>query len=345
MHGSLAVIGGGVIGLSVARRAALDGWDVRVHRDGQQGASWVAGGMLAPHSEGWPGEEQLLRLGLASLELWHGDFLNGLPADVVTAHESLVVAVDRADVADLKTVGEWLAAQGHPVTGTSSARDIEPLLAQGIRHGFVAETELAVDNRAVVEALATHCERLGVQWAPPVEDLKELDEADAPDIRVIANGIDAPALWPSLPIRPVKGEVLRLRWRRGCMPVPRRVIRARVHGRQVYLVPRADGVVVGATQYEHGRDTTPAVTGVRDLLDDACAVMPALGEYEFAECAAGLRPMTPDNLPIVGRLDGRTLVAAGHGRSGFLLAPWTAEAIVGELNGTPLPEADLVGTR
>jgi glycine oxidase len=99
----------------------------------------------------------------------------------------------------------------------------------------------------------------------------------------------------------------------------------------VYLVPRADGVVVGATQYEHGRDTAPAVSGVRDLLDDACAVMPALGEYELAECAAGLRPTTPDNVPIVGRLDGRTLVAAGHGRSGFLLAPWTADRIASEL--------------
>ena len=231
---------------------------------------------------------------------------------------------------------------GHPGTPTTNARDIEPLLAQGIRHGFRAETELAVDNRAVVEALAAHCERLGVQWAPPVASL---DEARGADKVVIANGIDAPSLWPALPVRPVKGEVLRLRWRRGCMPVPQRVIRARVHGRQVYLVPRADGVVVGATQYEHGRDTAPAVTGVRELLDDACAVMPALGEYEFAECAAGLRPMTPDNLPIVGRLDERTLVAAGHGRSGFLLAPWTAEAIVGELNGAPLPEADLVGAR
>jgi len=340
-NGSLAVVGGGVIGLAVARRAALDGWTVRVHRNDNPGASWVAGGMLAPHSEGWPGEERLLRLGLASLALWHGGFLDGLPDEVITARESLVVAVDRADAADLKTVGEWLAAQGHPVTLTSAARDIEPLLAQGIRHGFVAETELAVDNRAVVEALAACCERMGVQWAPPVGGLASVDA----DVRVIANGIDAPALWPDLPIRPVKGEVLRLRWRRGCMPVPQRVIRARVHGRQVYLVPRADGVVVGATQYEHGRDTAPAVTGVRELLDDACAVVPALGEYEFAECSAGLRPMTPDNLPIVGRLDDRTLVAAGHGRSGFLLAPWTAEAIVGELNGAPLPDAGLVGAR
>ena len=342
--GSVAIVGGGVIGLSVARRAALDGWAVHVHRSDDRGASWVAGGMLAPHSEGWPGEERLLRLGLASLALWNqvgtGSFLDGLPENVVTARESLVVAVDRADAADVKTVAEWLAAQGYPVTPTSAVRELEPLLAQGIRHGFRAETELAVDNRAVVDALVAHCERLGVQWAPPVGELSEVRA----DTVVIANGIDAPSLWPGLPIRPVKGEVLRLRWRRGCMPVPQRVIRARVHGRQVYLVPRHDGVVVGATQYEHGRDTAPAVTGVRELLDDACTVIPALGEYEFAECAAGLRPMTPDGLPIVGRLDERTLVAGGHGRNGFLLAPWTAEAILGELNGVPLPEAGLVGS-
>ena len=325
---ALAVIGGGVIGLAVARRAAQDGWAVRMHRSTERGASWVAGGMLAPHSEGWPGEERLLQIGLASLQLWNSGFLDGLPAEVVTAKGSLVVAVDRADAADLKTVADWLSAQGHPVTPTTSARDVEPLLAQGIRHGFVADTELAVDNRLVVDALAAHCDRLGVRWAPAVAELSEAADADAV---VIANGIDAPALWPGLAVRPVKGEVLRLRWRRGCMPVPQRVIRARVHGRQVYLVPRHDGVVVGATQYEHGRDTAPTVGGVRDLLDDACAVLPALGEYEFAECAAGLRPMTPDNLPIVGRLDERTLVAIGHGRSGFLLAPWTAEAVAREL--------------
>jgi glycine oxidase len=331
---SLAVIGGGVIGLSVARRAALDGWTVRVHRPGPVGpatvgASWVAGGMLTPHSEGWPGEEELLRIGLESLRLWHSGFLDGLPDDVVTAHESLMVAVDRADVADLKAVGEWLAAQGHPVTMTTSARDVEPLLAQGIRHGFRAAGELAVDNRKVVSALEAHCARLGVGWAAPVLRLE--DAYAAVDAVVIANGIDAPSLWPGLPVRPVKGEVLRLRWRHGCMPLPQRVLRARVHGRPVYLVPRADGVVVGATQYEHGRDTAPSVTGVRELLDDACTVLPCLDEYELAECSAGLRPMTPDNVPVVGRLDHRTLVAAGHGRSGFLLAPWTAERIAAEL--------------
>lgn len=329
--GTVAVVGGGVIGLSVARRAARDGWSVRVHRSTERGASWVAGGMLAPHSEGWPGEEELLRIGLESLALWRaegpGSYRDGLPPEVFTSHESLVVAVDRADVADLKTVADWLAAQGHPVELTTAARDIEPMLARTIRHGFRATTELAVDNRAVVAALAADCERLGVRWAEPVTDLSQVEA----DTVVIANGVDAPSLWPGLPVRPVKGEVLRLRWRKGCMPVPQRVVRARVHGRQVYLVPRPDGVVVGATQYEHGRDTAPAVTGVRDLLDDACAVMPALGEYELAEAAAGLRPMSPDNLPVVTRLDERTLAAVGHGRSGFLLAPWTTERIAAEL--------------
>ena len=331
MSECLAVIGGGVIGLAVARAAAQAGWSVRVHRSPEQGASWVAGGMLAPHSEGWPGEERLLRLGLESLRLWHeGGFLDGLPPEVITARGSLVVAVDRADVADLRTVADWLSAQGHPVVWESAARDVEPMLAQGIRHGFRAPTELAVDNRAVLDALSGHCERLGVRWAPPFDSHCALSSVEA-DAVVIANGVDAPALWPGLPIRPVKGEVLRLRWRKGCMPLLQRVIRARVHGRQVYVVPRGDGVVVGATQYEHGRDTAPVVSGVRDLLDDACAVLPALGEYELAECAAGLRPTTPDNLPIVHRLDARTLVAAGHGRSGFLLAPWTAAQIVSEL--------------
>ncbi len=329
MPETLAVVGGGVIGLAVARRAAQAGLAVRVHRTAEQGSSWVAGGMLAPHSEGWPGEERLLQIGLESLKLWRGGFLDGLPDDVLTARESLVVAVDRADAADLATVAEWLAARGHPVTMTNSARDVEPLLAQGIRHGFLAVEELAVDNRRFLRALQEDCGRLGVRWAGPVDRLEDVREGA--DTVVIANGIDAPRLWPGLPVRPVKGEVLRLRWRPGCLPVPQRVIRARVHGRAVYLVPRADGVVVGATQYEHGRDTAPSVSGIRELLDDSCTVLPALGEYEVAECAAGLRPMTPDNVPLVGRLDGHTLVAAGHGRSGFLLAPWTAERILAEL--------------
>src|SRR5260370_40829438 len=94
--GSLAVIGGGVIGLSVARRAAQAGWSVRVHRTGEHGASWVAGGMLAPHSEGWPGEERLLRLGLEALRLWRrGRGLGGLAPRGVPARAVPVGARQR----------------------------------------------------------------------------------------------------------------------------------------------------------------------------------------------------------------------------------------------------------
>src|SRR5262249_23114517 len=157
------------------------------------GASWVAGGMLAPHSEGWPGEERLLRLGLESLRLWReGGFLDGLPTDVITARESLVVAVDQANVADLRTVADWVSAPGHPGIWEYTARDVEPLLAQGIRHGFRAPTELAVDNRALLDALFMDCERLGIRWAAPAYHLSRVEG----DAVVIANGIDAPALWP-----------------------------------------------------------------------------------------------------------------------------------------------------
>ncbi len=93
--------------------------------------------MLAPHSEGWPGEERLLRLGLQSLRLWReGSFLDGLGPQLVTAHESLVVAVDRADVADLRTVADWLSAQGHPVIWESAARDVEPYWRKASGTGF-----------------------------------------------------------------------------------------------------------------------------------------------------------------------------------------------------------------
>ncbi|QDF72663.1 glycine oxidase ThiO [Mycobacteroides chelonae] len=333
--GSVAVIGGGVIGLSVAREAARRGWQVTVHDDGRKGPSWVAGGMLAPYSEAWPGEDDLLDLGIESLGIWRDGFIDeDVAGAVITAWGSLTVAVDTADVGELRTMADWLAGRGHTVAATTNARDIEPLLAQNIRRGFTAPEELAVDNRAVLDVLATECEALGVRKGPAVT---HTEDASADQI-VIANGVQAATL-ANLPIRPVKGEVLRLRRRPGAMPPPANVIRARVHGRHVYLVPRHDGVVVGATQYEHGHDTAPAVAGVRDLLDDACAVLPCLGEYEFAECAAGLRPMTDDNLPMVGRIDDRTLVAAGHGRSGFLLAPWTAKTIGVVLDGGQPPDA------
>ena len=142
-------------------------------------------------------------------------------------------------------------------------------------------------------------------------------------------------------VRPVKGEIVRLAHRGTALPPPTRTVRALVDGRPVYAVPRDDGgLVVGATQYEAGFDTDVTVAGVRDLLRDVERVLPAVAEYTLVETAAGLRPGSPDNRPLIGALgpDG-LLVATGHGRNGMLLAPATADAVVAMLAGEPGPSA------
>ena len=110
-----------------------------------------------------------------------------------------------------------------------------------------------------------------------------------------------------------------------------------MRGRHVYLVPRADGLVVGATMYEQGEDRQVTVAGVRDLLADAEAVLPSIAEYELVDAMAGLRPMTPDNLPLIGRVSERAIAATGHGRNGVLMTAITVDAVLAELDGAPLP--------
>ncbi|MEC3920440.1 glycine oxidase ThiO [Nocardia sp. CDC160] len=339
---TLAVVGGGVIGLSAAWRAAGAGFTVTLFDPAVgSGSSWVAGGMLAPLSEGWPGEDEALAFGAASLTRWPG-FAAELKAvsgtDVFVADETLTVALDAADAADLRTIADWVNARGHElrVLDRAGVRAAEPNLGRAVRAGLLATAEPAVDNRALVDALRIACGAAGVEFrAERVESL-----ADLPHDRVVlATGAAAAQLWPGLPIRPVKGEILRLRRRPSAPTPPRRVIRARVHGRPIYLVPRHDGIVLGATQYEVGFDTAVTVAGVRDLVTDAESVLPGLGEYEFAEAIAGHRPGSPDNLPLIGHLDDRVMVAAGHGRNGILDTPVTADAVLALLTDTELPEA------
>jgi glycine oxidase len=347
---TLAVVGGGVIGSAVAWRAAESGWDVTLFDPAPgSGASWVAGGMLAPLSEAWPGEREALEFGAASLDRWPG-FGARIEAatgnSVFVAEETLTVALDAADAADLRTIADFVAETGpqepgarHPLRllDRAGVRAAEPGLARTVRAGLLAPTETAVDNRLLVQALRLCCEQGGVHMRAEV--VTTLDNLGFDRI-VLAAGASAARLWPGLAVRPVKGEILRLRHRPGAPPPPRRVIRARVHGRPVYFVPRADGIVVGATQYEAGFDTAVTVAGVRDLIADAEAVLPALGEYELAEAAAGSRPVTPDNLPLIGALSERVIVAAGHGRNGMLGVPLTVDAVLSLLGGDDaLPEA------
>jgi len=149
------------------------------------------------------------------------------------------------------------------------------------------------------------------------------------------------ALVPGIPdpvrirVRPVKGEILRLR-ATATVPLPARSIRGLVNGQSIYLVPRADGeLVVGATVEEAGWDTTVRAGAVRELLRDARAVLPAVDELELVETTAALRPGSPDNLPIVGREAlPRLVYASGHSRNGILLAPITADLVCALLTGT-----------
>lgn len=333
----IVVIGGGVIGLSTALRLGQDGHRVVVHDPALgRGASWVAGGMLAPLSEGWPGEHELLHLGAASLARWP-EFARRLPGpSVFSSTGSVTVALDSADAADLRTIAEWVAEQGHEleILGRAQLRELEPALAPNIRLGLLAPTELSVDNRALVAALEQGCIGAGVEFVTePVHTVPDADHV------VLAAGSNSAALWPTLPVRPVKGEILRLRRRPSAAAPPQRTVRGTVHGRPIYLVPRGDGLVVGATQYESGQDTQVTVAGVRDLISDAERLMPSIGEYELYETAAGLRPMSPDGIPIIGRLTDNVVVATGHGRNGILLAPITADAVAALIDGRELGEA------
>ncbi|KAF0849147.1 glycine oxidase ThiO [Nocardia caishijiensis] len=341
---TLAVVGGGAVGLAVAWRAAEAGWTVTVFDPAPgSGASFVAGGMLAPLSEGWPGEDRVLEFGAAALAAWPS-FAEQLRAvtgeSMFVADETLTVALDAADAQDLHTVADWLADFGYdlPVLDRAGVRALEPALARTVRAGLHARSEPAVDNRRVLRALRTACAGSGVEIR--MEAVAAVD--DLPYDRVVlAAGARSAELWPGLPVRPVKGEILRLRRRPGVNPPPTRVIRARVHGRPMYLVPREDGIVLGATQYEAGLDTTVTVGGVRDLIADAETVLPGIGEYELAEAAAGSRPATPDNLPLLGPLDDRVLAATGHGRNGMLTLALTAALVPGLLDDVTTPVAEL----
>ncbi|MEV8439036.1 glycine oxidase ThiO [Actinosynnema sp. NPDC051121] len=318
----VTVLGGGVIGLSAAWYAARDGYAVEVVDHGSpHGGSWVAGGMLAPITEAWPGDEDVLALGVESLELWP-EFARALGVGLSPAG-TLALAVDRADVEVLDQLCAYLGRMGRSASRLTGRelRALEPGLGS-VRSGLSVPGDVAVDNRALLRALRQACAAEGVVFAA--------EPAEAVDVTVIAAGAWSRDLHPSLRevIRPVKGEILRLSARPGALPPPRHTLRAQVSGRPVYLVPREGGFVLGATQYEAGFDGDVTVGGVRDLLRDAEVVWPGLAEYALTEVAAGFRAGSPDNAPVIRWLEPGVLAATGHHRNGLLLAPVTARRVL-----------------
>jgi glycine oxidase len=353
MGAEIAVVGGGVIGLSVAWRLARAGRRVcLIDPAPATGASRVAGGMLAPVAEAWPGEEALLELGSAALSAWpaFAAQLGDEAGDPGLRTDGTVVAgLDAADAAALDALAEHLGTLGRSVERLSGRelRKLEPGIGPSVRSGLLVLGDLAVDNRELLRCLRKAAGGRGVKFvaasaravragAVELTDGSTVDCATA----VIAAGAWSGGLHPALAslIRPVKGEILRLRARPGALPPPRRTVRALVESRAIYLVPRSGGeLVLGATQYEAGFDTEVTVRGVRDLLADAERILPGLGEYALTESAAGLRAGSRDNLPVIGWLGPGVLAATGHHRNGFLLAPTTADAVLALVNGAPPP--------
>ena len=357
----LVVVGAGVIGLSCAWRAAAAGYDVTVLDPAPGGgASWVAGGMLAPVTEAWPGEEELLDLGLAGVRRWP-DFAvelgraAGRPAGLRT-EGTLVAATGAGDRAELLALADHLARLGRDVERLSGRelRRLEPALGPDVRGGLSVPDDLAVDNRVLLDALRAAAGRAGVRVVEESAQTVVDDGQRVVGVRtaggqypahrvLVAAGAHSAGLHPALHglIRPVKGEILRLAHRAGAFPPPSRTVRALVDGRPVYAVPRdGGGLVIGATQTETGFDTEVTVGGLRDLLRDAERVLPGIAEYTLLESAAGLRPGSPDNRPLIGEIGPEgLLVATGHHRNGMLLAPITADVVLALLSGQPAPDA------
>lgn len=338
------MVGAGTVGLAVAWTLARSGRSVAVYDpEPGSGASWVAGGMIAPYSEAWPGEEALVRLGAASLRLWSAFAAALRPhadGEPITARGTVWLALDACDTDELRTMAETVRAAGYPAEqfrteSAAAARARIPGAVPRARGGAWVPGEIAVDNRIVFAALLAACRAEGVSMVR--ERVADVDAVAARRV-VVCTGADAGELVPDAGVYPVKGEIVRLRCGPTCLPPPTVTVRAKVGGRQVYIVPRADGVVVGATQYENDRNLAPRVGPVVELLGDAFAVLPYLRDYELVEVRAGLRPSTRDNLPVIAERGPRVLIAAGHGRNGILLTPVTAARVAGLVTGRAIED-------
>ena len=364
----VVVAGAGVVGLSVAWRAAQRGLSVAVVDDAPgTGASYAAAGMLAPVAEAAYGEEPLVELSRASLALYPAfvaelEAAAGAPVGLRTAG-TLVVGFDEDDARALEQTHAFHVELGLDATRLTprACRAQEPSLSPRLRAGVRISGDHSVEPRALHVALLAAGAAAGVRLVAGRVASLAVDEGRATGLHLEDGGtlvagqtVLALGAWSgrlpglpdgAVPVRPVKGQILRLQG----TPLLEGTVRALVRGRSVYLVPYgADRLVVGATVEEQGFDPRVTAGAVLDLLRDATEVVPGLTELALVETLARWRPGTPDNGPLLGRSAVPGLVlATGHYRNGVLLAPLTGQVVADVLAGGALtgPAAGFAGDR
>lgn len=363
LEADVAVIGGGVVGHGIAWEARRSGRSVVLIDEAPgSGASWAAAGMLAPVSELHYQEEGLLELMLESSARWPefaATLTAGEDAGYLTT-PTLAVGADPADrraLMDLRDVQRTHGLDVEPLT-IREARSREPLISPAISCALDIPADHQVDPRRLVRAIAAglagHGQEIAAAGGYAVREhaagllwdggrVCGVRLAGGGAVRaaetVVANGLAAAQLknLPEalhLPLRPVYGDILRLRVPAHLQPLLTATVRGMVRGVPVYIVPRQDGtVVIGATQREDGVPGTSA-GGVYQLLRDAQVLLPAVAELELLEATARARPGTPDNAPLLGRVPARgqgpgtdvagLIIATGFFRHGILLTPAAA---------------------
>ncbi|WP_413335533.1 glycine oxidase ThiO [Brevibacterium sp. GP-SGM9] len=334
------VVGAGIIGLSTAWFLRRSGAAVTIVDPAPiSGATHAAAGMLAPAAEVAWGQSPLYPLMRASAELYP-EFAAAVAS--ATGHdlghsyaETLVCAGDRADLASLRELTALQQANGFETTllSGSTARELEPSLGPGVCGAVRIPGDHAIDPRrlsaALLSAVSDHLVTQRVtglvrsgQRTCGV-DLGDGGRLEADQV-VIAAGAGCNEIIgaPSLPLREVWGEVIRLRLPESSPPLLTRTVRGLVNARPIYVVPRPDGeLVLGATSREDGRGGLNA-GGVHRLLQDGERLVPGILDAEITDITTRARPGSPDDVPIIGRIDPGCVISTGYFRHGILLAPF-----------------------
>jgi len=350
----LIVVGGGAIGAACARELARSGRQVLVlERGTDDGASWrAAAGMLAPQIEAGQ-NDPLFELGIAGRQRYVSladELQETTGINIHFWQEGIArLAVAETDIAALRARVAWQRERGHRAEWLEPAevRDRWPWLSPGLG-ALWAPDEAALDPSALVDALLQDARRAGARvMTDQVTGISRRGTRVAgitghngnylADHVVLAAGAWAPALSGlprPLPIVPVRGQMAAFPWPAG---IPRGI----VYGNHVYLVARGGEAIAGSTMEHAGFDSGVTPEGIRSILDGAVELCPALRGEAMLRTWAGLRPMTPDGLPILGRepaMDG-LWYATGHGRNGILLAAISGFLMAELINGREPPLA------